>query len=395
MITYLGSEPFGERFAALSLAVDADMPSTEILFISSECTVADTTFRQPIDLPKTNHEMNVERAFLAEWDAMRQPLSTGLLESVGSWLDEKDVLTALVRSEKGHGFGTILAAGRADILRTLIEVRAAALYDRVMDGTPPSIMISRIPHGSQLEVLTTAGNGPGDLWAMRLQAERGIETSTWTSTDGAALLIDAGGPAIDPHNPWATLEDNPIEQRVALGRVFNRVCEARRPFDWVHLLTTRGDVERFQQECRLRYPDTAQRLLDAAVETMKMSDTGAGPPASDVTQVAGSSSRVRARQVIGSPGNAGEAAGIVTYDPLAADDKVLFCDHVTARIWKMRPKAAAIVERYGSGFGHGAVLSCDQGIPHVYGAADLQLVPEGATVAVNGELGIVINNTQT
>ena len=394
MITYLGSGPFGIRLTALSLTVHAGIPSTEFLFVSAEFAVAGKNQGRQADVQAANHETKVERAFLAEWDALCHALDVGLLESVGNWLDEKDVTAALVRSEKGSGLGTALAAGRAGILRALTEVRAAALYDQEMDGTPPSFMIARVPHGSQVEVCTAGRSGRGTPWVARLQAEHGIESSIWAFIDGEGVLIDAGGPVIDPNNPWTVLKGEPVEQRAMLGRVFNRVCEKRRPFDWVKLLTSGGDEDQFLQECRLRYPDVAQRLLDAAVETMEIADPDGDPFESDAEENAGSPGRVSARQVIGLPGNAGEAAGIVTYDPQAAGGKILFCDRVTARIWRMKPKAAAIVERGGAGFGHGAILAYELGIPHIYGVADLQLISEGMSVSVNGELGIVIANTR-
>jgi len=105
----------------------------------------------------------------------------------------------------------------------------------------------------------------------------------------------------------------------------------------------------------------------------------------------------RARQVKGHPANAGLASGKAKVIRKNSDlfsfqkGEVLVCDAIDPNMTFIVPLASAVVERRGGMLIHGAIIAREYGLPCVTGVTDAtEAIPDGASVTVDGYLGIVI-----
>lgn len=108
-------------------------------------------------------------------------------------------------------------------------------------------------------------------------------------------------------------------------------------------------------------------------------------------------SPVKARQLVGQPASPGVARGRarVILDPADLftfqSGEILVCDAVDPSLTFVVPLAAGIVERRGGMLIHGSIIAREYGLPCVTGVPRATtLIHTGATVTVDGYLGIVI-----
>jgi pyruvate,water dikinase len=127
--------------------------------------------------------------------------------------------------------------------------------------------------------------------------------------------------------------------------------------------------------------------LEAASEASCRDDLDA--PVPEPTSVA--------RQLIGTPASAGLARGVSRVVELgtrmtgAPREGVLVVDALPANEVSLADGAIAIVEARGGAFTHGAIHAREHGIPCVTGCAGVVgRIPDGATVTVDGYLGVVV-----
>jgi pyruvate,water dikinase len=104
----------------------------------------------------------------------------------------------------------------------------------------------------------------------------------------------------------------------------------------------------------------------------------------------------RQRQLVGQPAGPGlvKARARVITDARQLMDfqsgEILVCDAVDPNMTFVVPLAAGIVERRGGMLIHGAIIAREYGLPCVTGAPQATvLIPNGATITVDGYLGIV------
>jgi pyruvate,water dikinase len=120
------------------------------------------------------------------------------------------------------------------------------------------------------------------------------------------------------------------------------------------------------------------------------------PEAQAVPPAVADDTQVRARQLIGQPAGPGIVTGpahVVAdssdiFDVAAGD--VLVCDAIDPNMTFVVPLAGGIVERRGGMLIHGAIIAREYGLPCVTGVPEAtRAIPQGATVTVDGYLGIV------
>ncbi len=110
----------------------------------------------------------------------------------------------------------------------------------------------------------------------------------------------------------------------------------------------------------------------------------------------------RAQQLVGTAAAPGRAVGMVwraaahgadrqRHEAPAASSSgvVLVCGRLAPRLLEEFPALTAVVERHGGRVGLGALLARAHGLPCVSGVPDLDLLPDGAQLYVDGDLGLV------
>ena len=241
--------------------------------------------------------------------------------------------------------------------------------------------------------------------------------------DRAEALLSARAPA-DP----AILEEareSLVLVRYAAGRVYNQDVRTNDPYEFlvridspdpgdpgpgVLLGLVRRSFELEERLVRAAGSPAASRRA-ASPQAAGLPSAGKGADGSEAGRAFGPRDRPveasRVRQVTGSPSSPGRAAGTavrpgsrssgdgrvgVAAGRGAADGSppfVLLCDRLTRDLLAAFPDAAAAAERDGGRVGLGARLARSAGLPCVSGVRDLDRVPEGTRVGVDGDLGIV------
>ena len=121
-------------------------------------------------------------------------------------------------------------------------------------------------------------------------------------------------------------------------------------------------------------------------------------PEPDTVMFAASSSdpRLKARQLVGQPAGPGIVTGparVIADSSNLFDVKageILVCDAIDPNMTFVVPLASGLVERRGGMLIHGAIIAREYGLPCVTGVPDAtRAIPPGATVTVDGYLGIV------
>lgn len=108
----------------------------------------------------------------------------------------------------------------------------------------------------------------------------------------------------------------------------------------------------------------------------------------------------RAQQLTGTPSSPGRASGVAFRPghPRPAGGRtgagegrlaVLLCDRLTRSMLETFPDAAAAVERDGGRIGLGAHLARSARLPCVSGIRDLDRIPEGTRIRIDGDLGLL------
>lgn len=119
-------------------------------------------------------------------------------------------------------------------------------------------------------------------------------------------------------------------------------------------------------------------------------------PEAQVAVTSGGDPRLKARQLVGQPAGPGIVTGSARVVAEPADlfevreGEVLVCDAIDPNMTFVVPLASGIVERRGGMLIHGAIIAREYGLPCVTGVPDaIREIPPGATVTVDGYLGIV------
>lgn len=135
--------------------------------------------------------------------------------------------------------------------------------------------------------------------------------------------------------------------------------------------------------------------IDDSESGLPLGSAGHGIHAARVRQVTGtpsspgraSGTAVRWGSEFSESGRVGGGSGMRPAD--GSPTPVLFCDRLTRDLLAAFPDATAAAERDGGRIGLGARRARTAGLPCVSGIRDLDQIPEGARVWVDGDLGIL------
>jgi phosphohistidine swiveling domain-containing protein len=300
----------------------------------------------------------LECALKTEWDALRHALPRALEDAVLNWLDDGDTTSVEIAIAAGAAnaspFNSRRATGHGDILTGLSEVRAAALFRYMAGESTASLII------------------------------------TGKAANSKAVPADFEISASDE-----------LETIIALGRLYNRSIKPGHPLEWVRLLADRGDDGDLPVLTEIQYPGMADALLTAArAFSRRMLPPSVEQPSGERpagtsrdrhpdNPVPASGNASPMRQIIGAPGLSGQVRGRSMSSELPRERGIFVCGELTIEDLPLARNATAIVEQYGCGFGPGALLARQLGIPHVYRALESDCIPAGADLQVDGALGIV------
>lgn len=239
--------------------------------------------------------------------------------------------------------------------------------------------------------------------------------------DGTETLLSARVPA-DP----AVLEEareNLVLVRYYAGGAYNRAVGASDPFEFLARIDSpdAGDpgtaallrlVRRSFDLEELLVREEGRGAERTRAAELPTDERGAAGPESGGSFGSGypGADASRVRQVTGTPSSPGRAKGaairpgpavpmrasgpvgprrVAPDAAVGSPPPVLLCDRLTRDLLAAFPDAAAAAEREGGRIGLGARLARSAGLPCVSGIRDLDRIPEGVRVWVDGDLGIV------
>jgi hypothetical protein len=371
---------------------------------------------EPMPLPEPEGKDDIERlleiAVAREWRMLATPLAAEIEAQILDWVADLSTPFLLVRSLAGETLSTHVARGRFHAIQAVHEAWASCYFHQLVDSTEPILLATAIP-GDPRDLFPIPPDDAARAapWVARL-ADRGIPRSLWLATDSGPRIADAGGTTADPADPWGLADaerewtaataggavlrpEQPLYPRVLLGRVYNRLVRPSGPSHWLPLLMDASagtDAESlFLTACAAIQPGAGERLLALARESVGVEMRQSGRHSTPSDRDLSAAEVPTARQLMGHCGNRGEARGPVHYAGRPASRKgyVLVCDRLGSDGRDLLDGAVAVVERRGSCFGIGSLMSRERGLPHLYGVADASLLPEGAPVVVDAGLRLV------
>lgn len=343
-----------------------------------------------------NPEAALERSLAVALLFQRFSMPRALEERI---LNRADALAGplLVRASGTTTGVRIWPAGtRAELLSA---IRAA--WSR---GYPPGL--ERVPDWPAVAMLERSAVTPEELASASLWTER-MPDGGYLGMDpdrlSSALESAAGRVGIE------ALIQTCAYARYALGCSYNATTLPADPFEFLGMLAS-GDKgrdlrERYLSLGRTRGDATAQAYLDLAVRSLALEAAAVErePAVPDRSPVSGRASsvrrdeRTRAQQLTGSASSPGRASGVLRGASGFAGDagaggagavaQVLVCERFHRGLLALRP--VAVIERRGGRLGSGAALARDHKLPCVSGVGDVDMLPEGAAVRVDGWLGLV------
>jgi len=347
-------------------------------------------------MPPASLEAALELSLEAYWLFQRFHLPRTLEERI---LDSVDALEGelLVRmsgpSCSPPGFELWSTGTRAELL-SVIRAAWSRAYAPTVGSVPvwPTIAIVGRSSLSPDELLNI------DRWSERLPDG---QHQSMIPEDLARMLDEAERGTVGMDEAGAYI-------RYAFGCSYNGVLAPADPFEFLKLL---GPVDASAEALRERYlalslasgKATGQAYLDLATRSLELhaSAPRKEPLRSGALEALAPASpglreeKVIAQQLIGSPSSPGRSAGTVRHVPgtsgtearAPAEPAVLVCECFVREYLSLRP--VAVIESRGGRLGSGALLARAAGIPCVSGVRDAGLLQEGATVRVDGWLGLV------
>jgi len=366
-------------------------------------------------------EAGLERSLEAQWLFQRVPLPESLEARMLVGFDALDG-ELLVRSA-GPGCGSTGLELRSAGTRAALLGAIRTAWSRAWSSRPGGV-----PDGYAVAVVRRDSVSAGELALVDRYSER--------LTDGRLLGMDPRdlGPVLESaaagSDTSIPLSEIGAFARYALGCDYNRALAPENPYEFLDLLSARGEAG---GRLRLRYLSPgragggsgARARLELALRSLELeaiaderdgidSLSGAGRPApaprppvpGDTAPGTGSylpgspppagrRERVHAQQLTGSPSSPGRADGMLyRARPQApgtgmprAGAVALACERFHRGHLALEP--VAVIETLGGRLGSGAHLAREAGLPCVSGVRDALLLPEGVAVRVDGGLGLV------
>ena len=223
--------------------------------------------------------------------------------------------------------------------------------------------------------------------------------------------------APDPAEP-AILEEareTLVMVRYYAGRAYNRVVGAPDPFDFLGRIDSpdSGDpgADLFLGLVRRSF-DLEERLVGSAGTLLPGGPFPGGPAVRDSRAEAPTTREARVHQLTGTASSPGRARGAAIRPDRAVPSAVsgpagphqaaprgagrdeglrpaLLCNRLTRGLLAAYPDAVASAERGGGRIGLGARLARSAGLPCVSGIRDLERIPEGVRILIDGDLGLL------
>ncbi len=389
--------------------------------------------------PPASLEAALELSLEAYWLFQRYPFPEALETRILAATDamEGELLVRASGPACGASGLELWSAGTRAALLNAIRAAWSRAYSPSAGRVPAWPTVAVLERGSApaLELALA------DIWSERLSDGRGLGMAPPDLEQELESAAARAGPG-DGFKP-APLSEIGAYARYALGCSYNSVLAPDDPFEFLTLLAP-GDTgasggaalrERYLAlsqasgrsqgqaylelaaralalETRRAEGDAPRAVSDShgALSLAALSFKGApparpsGPGAASLERglaalgpalASASGHRIHAQQLIGSPSSPGRAAGILRRAPGAglgaegggAMALVLGCERFSPKLLALKP--VAVIESLGGRIGAGALLAREAGLPCVSGVRDAGMLPEGASVRVDGWLGLV------
>lgn len=335
-----------------------------------------------------------------------------ILDPLGS-----DVVLRIPSEDPGAGKAEFFPAGSAaEALDSLLRAWSRS-------WTPGAIRAGGFPEmpGAVEAVPASSVSGRDRSGSNR----RGAPEGSSSDPEDPGRILDRAQTLLHPEVPQdpATLEEvreSLVLVRYAAGRAYNRAVRTEDPFEFLARIDSPvpedpvpaallGLVRRsFQIEERLVRMEgrSTGGSRPEDVPPVGTGTNGSATGGSLGTERLGVEA-VRGRQLIGTPSSPGRASGTAVRRRSGSSESgrfgevpgkgtadavrrpVILCVRLTRDLLAAFPDAAAAAERDGGRVGLGARLARAAGRPCVSGIRDLDRIPEGVPVWVDGDLGIV------